>query len=498
MKTQVIQLEAHDDTVSVKDKIEWSQTHRVLLIWPPRGKILQNRLDLVFLERHCAALGSQLAVVTKNPEVRFHAQQAGIPVFKSRKKAQLESWRRSWRLYRRRRLQQEAAQARKMPFSLTSSPEQPSEPPLLARLAIFTLGVIAVLALAAFLFPHAEVQVPPQTSWAEVTIPILASPDIATVQVSGSVPSREITTSAEIRDQIPTTGSIEIPDTYAEGQVVFTNLTPNPLIVPKSTLVSTTGETGVFYLTQQEVSLPGGVGEEQTARIRALDPGEAGNQPADTIRAVEASLGANLTVHNPEPVSGGTNTLLPSPSNRDREQLTQTVRAALSAKALAAFEEQLGPGDALLSREPVLNEIEIKRFQPEADQPGDTLTLTMRVQFSAWVVREDDLERLGQKVMAARRTEGSVPLPETLEITNLNEPLLQDNRYGSWSIQVRWQEEHTWDIQEMTSLLLGQDPTQAKERMMDHYNLEQPPQITLNPPWWPRLPFLPFRVSIKT
>ncbi|MEA2008874.1 MAG: hypothetical protein U9O54_07115, partial [Chloroflexota bacterium] len=122
MKTQIIQLESHDETISVKDKIEWSQTHRVLLIWPRRGKILRDQIDLVFLERHCASLGGQLALVSKDPEVHFHAERAGIPIFKTKREAQNNPWRRSWRLYQRRRLQKTAATPRKV--DLDSSPRK--------------------------------------------------------------------------------------------------------------------------------------------------------------------------------------------------------------------------------------------------------------------------------------------------------------------------------------------------------------------------------------
>lgn len=35
MKTQILQVEAHDDVISILDKIGWIQTERVLLVLPP-------------------------------------------------------------------------------------------------------------------------------------------------------------------------------------------------------------------------------------------------------------------------------------------------------------------------------------------------------------------------------------------------------------------------------------------------------------------------------
>jgi len=56
VKTQIIQLEEHDDTISVKDKMDWSQTPRVLLVWPERGKVFRNRIDLVLLDRYLSLI----------------------------------------------------------------------------------------------------------------------------------------------------------------------------------------------------------------------------------------------------------------------------------------------------------------------------------------------------------------------------------------------------------------------------------------------------------
>ena len=56
MKTQILRLEAHDDVISAHDKMQWSQTGRILLVWPEHGKILTRRLDLILLLRHSQSL----------------------------------------------------------------------------------------------------------------------------------------------------------------------------------------------------------------------------------------------------------------------------------------------------------------------------------------------------------------------------------------------------------------------------------------------------------
>jgi len=93
MKTYIIQLQGHDDIVSARDKMGWAKGGRILLVWPERGDALNRRLDLTLLQRRSVELGAQLAIVSQDAEVRYHAPRLGIPVYKSLRKAQNEHWR---------------------------------------------------------------------------------------------------------------------------------------------------------------------------------------------------------------------------------------------------------------------------------------------------------------------------------------------------------------------------------------------------------------------
>jgi len=62
MKTQVIQLDLHDDVTSVRDKMSWAKTPRILLVYPRRSHNLGRLLDLRLLQRHASILGAQLAI----------------------------------------------------------------------------------------------------------------------------------------------------------------------------------------------------------------------------------------------------------------------------------------------------------------------------------------------------------------------------------------------------------------------------------------------------
>src|SRR5512140_1085585 len=94
MKTQVIQLLLHDDVISVRDKMSWAKTERILLVFPPHSHILARRLDLRLLQRHAAMLGTQLAIVTRSSELRRAAEETNIPDFRTTASAQRQAWER--------------------------------------------------------------------------------------------------------------------------------------------------------------------------------------------------------------------------------------------------------------------------------------------------------------------------------------------------------------------------------------------------------------------
>src|SRR5512138_1642491 len=83
MKTQIITLESHDDLISVRDRMSWAKTPRILLVWPKYEKITLRQVDLKVLQRHAASLGAQLGLVTRRRRVRVEAEALHIPVFES-------------------------------------------------------------------------------------------------------------------------------------------------------------------------------------------------------------------------------------------------------------------------------------------------------------------------------------------------------------------------------------------------------------------------------
>lgn len=498
MKTQIIHLESHDDTHSVTDKMDWSQTPRVLLIWPEKNDVLIDHLDLVILERHSTSLGSQLGLVADQPDVIYNAKRAGIPHFKSRAEAQTRPWPRSQRYYRQRSFQEKILEPKETDLSEKPEKDVLFELPPWARLTTFTVAVIAVLTIAFLLLPRSEIIIPVQDQWTEVIIPVRASPDIQNVYVSGALPAREISVSIEKRAQMETTGTVSIPETYAAGEVIFTNLTDHKVNVPKNTTLTTGGEDPVSYRTLHAVELPAGTGTKVEAQIKAKDPGSSANREAGAVSGIGADFGADLTVTNPQPIRGGKDIYLSIPSERDKQRLTEQVIQDVKEDAQERLKQKMEPGDMLISETPIIKEIEEKEFAPSEGEPGETLEVNIRVKVSGWIVRDQDLRTLAQDVMQTNQyTNQYQPVSDTLTYQPDTKITVHDNREAEWMLAIKWQRKPSIKESEIVSTVLGQTPSRAKRQLTEKYNLTNPPQISIFPSWWPRLPFLPFRIKVE-
>jgi len=503
MKTQIVQLEAHDDYISVRDRMGWGQTTRVLLVWPMRERILNRRLDLILLKRHSVALGSQLALVTRDRDVRYHADQLNIPVYKSIREAEDSRWRPPRRGRKKSR-------PTSIPILKSQDRERPDLKTLqeqahpassrwlrhpIVRIIFFTLGVASMLVIAALFIPSAEIHLTPVTITETVTIDVNASPDHQAVDISGAVPAYWNSIVVEGRGTTAATGETAIPRQAATGRVTFVNLTDEEITVSTGTVVSTASDPPIRFATTQEGSVPVGP-EGFSVPIRALESGSLGNVAAGQIVAIEGTLGLNLTATNKRSVSGGADFTSNAPSDADYQRVYEQLVDSLEETAYSEFGFRLQPNDVILSSNPVLQETLEESYTPEIGQPSDYLDLTLRLEFILPYASGADLYQLGRAVLERHVTEDFTPLPETLQIIQLTEPQFQGEANANWKVQASWQMGANMDAAKAIALTLGLTPEQATQQLMDQMLIEDNAEIYLTPAWWPRLPVLPFRIKI--
>jgi len=504
MKTQIIQLEPHDDTISTRDKMGWGQTGRVVLIWPDRGRLLTRRLDLVLLQRHAYSLGAQMALVTTDPEVKDNAIELKIPVFQDLRQAQNMRW----RVTRRRRLRPQRLAPRPDLSALRAEAHLPNpawrDKPL-TRLGFFSLGVLSFLAIVAMLLPGAKITLIPKTQLQEISLTVSASPANQVINLTGQIPAHYTNIIVEGRDNITSTGSIMVPEDFSSGYVRFTNLTENEVPIPTRTILATLNRYGqevIRYQTTSEGRIPAGIGKSTSLPVQALLPGSIGNLPADSLVAIEGSLGLQMSATNQLPTSGGSDRLAPSPTRENYQQLYNNLIKTLQKPALKELQASLTPGDIPITSTLVLSNTLKKVYDPPQDQddktvPATLLNLTLRLEFRVMIVAGQDLQSLAIRILDANLPAGFQALPESLLVENLTPPKPGNQGTINWQIHAQRMLKATLDETKAVGIAVGLPFKQVGQALYSALPLGSPPAIILTPAWWPRMPLLPFRISIE-
>jgi hypothetical protein len=527
MKTQILQLETHDDPISVRDKMGWGQAARVVLMWPAHGRILTRRLDLILLQRHSSAIGAQLALVTGDPDVRYHARRLGLPVFKSLKQAQSSVWRVGRR--RPRRVFRQNPRPDLQAMRDIVHPPQPAwfEHPL-ARRGYYGLTMLALLLIAIVFVPAAQVELTPEIRAQEISFMVTANEGIKSPTLSGEIPAREIDIIVEGRDSITTSRQIIIPESAATGMARFSNLTDQAVYIPSGTILLALDAPGgevLRFTTTRSGEAAAGAGVTVDIPVRALSPGKAWNLPAGSLRGIEGTLGLRVSVDNPQPIRGGSSRSVPGPGSADYDRLYDALLEKLHLAALdEIYNEKLSGGSpisagliserltsegptsgVLLTGAAILSDILEIAYDPpraEADAiqlPGENLTLTLRLEFKALVVSGEDIQALASAILDANLPETFSPDSNRVEIAHLSNPTPDDEQTTyRWRIRASRTIIANLSDDQASRIIRGLAPEKATQTLEQSFFLETPPQITLYPGWWMRLPLLQERITILT
>jgi len=188
MKTKIITLESHDDLISIRDRLSWAKTPRILLVIPKFEKVALREVDFKILQRHAATLGAQLGLVTRTRRIRAEAEALGIPVFESTGQAQRDIWpkRRRRKLPHRipdKNLRKEREQVQVREEAWRSLPA--------VRITALAIGVVSVLAVVSLFIPRAQIILQPVIKNQEVELAVNASTQVEEVVITGSIPAYE-------------------------------------------------------------------------------------------------------------------------------------------------------------------------------------------------------------------------------------------------------------------------------------------------------------------
>lgn len=493
MKTQIITLEPHDDLISVRDRLSWAKTPRILLVIPKYVKVTLRQVDLRVLQRHALSLGAQLGLVTRQRRVRAEAEALGIPVFESTGRAQREKWSKPKRRKLPRkapdktlREQREQAQVREAAWR--------AHP--VARILVFFIGVLSVLALVALFIPRAQVHLYPVTQTQSVVVPVIANPSVKSVFITGSIPAREKRIVVEGTQRVRVTGEGIVPQSKAKGNVIFRNLTQGAVNIPIGTIV-TAGD--VRFMTTELGVLNPGVGETVELKIEALEGGLSGNLDAETINAVEGRLGLSLSVTNSEPTTGGRERASVQATEADRERAKILLLRSMESDARASLTDELNSGDILFDETFALSQILSENYDLPVGAAASQLTLSMQAEYSVFYADASDLTELGSLALNASLPSGFLAAPDAVTVVeSATDPILLEDGTLHWSMRAEREIVQQVNNSRIKQLILGLGSSAAQSKLEDNLPLTSESKVSLIPAWWPWVPIVPFRIEVVT
>ena len=494
MKTQVIHLDRHDDLISIRDRMAWAKTPRILLVWPKRGRVGVRPLDLTLLRRHAEALGAEMGIVTRDGEIRAAARELGISIFSTSAAAQKKQWleRSPARVQRRFSRQDLRAARRELPIvELFPAKGNP-----VFRVSVFALGVLAVLVVMLVFIPSADVRISMPEQKQGLDISVSAAPGVETVQISGLVPARTMTLIVDGKASALSTGKSTIPDQAAAGECFLTNLTDKIVSVPAGTVLLASTNPPVAFVTDNQVDVPAKKAKKSiSVPVHARNAGLTGNLPAGAINSFEGQLGLSLVVLNPAPTSGGSETTVDVPADKDRESLKKRLLADLEQDARNRFPAQVSAGDVLLPSTLARLKVVEETPSPPSGQPATKLSLAMRVEYQIAYVAFTDLQVLAERVLDASLPAGFVPVSRSIVLRDISPPA-EGQGIIRWQMRAERSMRPYVDSGQVISVVLGKTAGRAGSLLTETYGLVQSPEIRIRPFWWPWLPFIPIRIAV--
>jgi hypothetical protein len=311
-----------------------------------------------------------------------------------------------------------------------------------------------------------------------------------------SLPAQQINVMVSGTQSVKITTRASVPQDKARGIAHFKNLTLTPIVIPAGTVVYSVSPTGVRYATLNETRLEAQPNSFVEVPIQALDGGQAGNVPANTIDGIEGGLSLSASVTNPEPVAGGSDRMATVASEADRDRLRSQLLGVLSANAEGKLKDSVAQGDLLLQGTVKMGDSPITTYDPAPGQTGDLLSLTMSAEYAAQYVRAEDIAHLAEASLNSSMPGGFRPVPDTLKIDMAEAPQLEQDGKSRLTLDLHREVIRDVDLGHASALVRGLSPGAAADRLQSAFALADRPEIHLNPEWWPWLPLIPFRITI--
>ncbi len=489
---------------------------RLLFILPDDADNFANEARLRALRKDADRGGIQLGLVTEDDDIRYFAKLARIPTHKSEAEA-----RKRWRWpkpepplpppHKMRSTvtppPRDAGLTLKPPTLITrpdgavlwgdarARKERPWLPGLITSLFIGVIA-LAIVGLSIYLLPQATITLVPARTQIISSVEITARTGIDEPDyLNKLIPARVVQARVEGYGATPTTGHDEAPVGKATGVATFINRTSREIHIPEGTIVRTTFGQNVRFRTTHPISVPAGVGQKSNASIEAIEPGPEGNVPALTINKVEGALNISLRVSNPFPTEGGTEEVVATVTQADKDRLLNELLAQLQQQAYDKLAENLRQGE-YIPPQSVQTYVLAATYDRFAGEHADELRLQLQLLARGMAVDMDGAQELAERSLRETVPPDKYLLEETIRTGDPHFTLFGDE-FINFSLTASGEVIDPIPAGEVRAILTGAPVDQAEALLQEHFDLARAPEVQCIPPWMNRLPTLPFRITVR-
>lgn len=495
MKVQIVYLNPEDDLYSTRDMLGWVKAPRALLVWPDRGRVLTRRMDLALLQRFASQRQMQIGLVTFDPDVRGEAQELGIPLFESLEDLPEERWQ-DW--------QAPSSRLRELRESLRASHEQRRHGKPISEKAVSFVErnktslllflLLFLIAFSAIFAPSAKIVLAPVRSLDQIRLGLAFMPyEEGSVGAEGEW-IEKISLEWEESATRPTSGWRLLPVSASKGRAVFVSHSAEPLEIPKGTILST--QEGQLFQTSQKGSLPAEVGAFVSIPIEAIHAGKAGNVSPGVITRIQGPLGLLIFVSNPEGTSGGEDALFRSVSQFDQGRLERELLKELLAQAERYLSEGLDEQHVFVEGSLKVSDVLERSFDCSPGEIANQMTLWMKVELDGITLRKDVLWEMATETFADHLPRGRAVIPESYFVHQARLARLEGSGDLEIAIFIEGAIYSQLDLDRVRRQISGRSPIKAQEWLSNALDLEQPAIVSLQPSWFPILPWIGDRIEI--
>ncbi|GAB4542259.1 MAG: hypothetical protein Kow0063_34000 [Anaerolineae bacterium] len=517
---QIIYLEPDDDIPIIRDRMEWAQTQRVLLVVPPKNRELRSLVNLKLLRRHARNESLKVALVTRDPKIIELSREAGLVTFGSVEAAQRSRWlsedgtEAEVQAYQRptaevhgeleasldlpERPLKDVRRPRNLPrFRPPSEAGVPRELLALGFLLLSLMVAAMLAAVVVLIYPEGQVQIAPANQSITAELIVHADPQAERIDYTTlSIPARLV--QVEIREvgRIPPATTQDMPANKSQGTVTFVNRTNQEITIPVSTTLSTSSGTTVRFQTVQTATIPAAFNAITQTGVIAVDPGPIGNVAAGQInRILDPVLDRQVTVINEGATSGGTMAPAGVVSRADKDRLQAIVLQQIQQTGYSQLLEGLAEQEFIPPESLIVIPLDAV-YTPSLDgEVTDLLTLEMRA-----VVRGTAIAGQNANQLALAALQAQVPAdyhldPLSLEFVAGRVVEVRD-RAVSFEMRAAATAVAEIDARQVARTVRGLPIEEAQRELRQRLALSRDPDIMVEPNWLGRLPWFASRINV--